>query len=57
MIGKFMISFTHNAMYIITAEVCPTVIRNTLVSFIQTFSGVGTIISPYVQELVKILRF
>lgn len=53
LIGKFSISFTYNTIYIITAESHPTVIRNSVISICESFSGLGAIIAPNVQLLVK----
>lgn len=50
-LGKFSISFTYNAIMIITAETYPTVIRNTSLSICSVFSKFGAILSPYVQLL------
>jgi OCT family organic cation transporter-like MFS transporter 4/5 len=52
LIGKFSISFTYNGIYIITAEIYPTVIRNSCVSTCQTFSRFGAVISPQIQLIV-----
>jgi OCT family organic cation transporter-like MFS transporter 4/5 len=38
LIGKFTISFTYNGIYIITAEMYPTVIRNSTVSICNNSS-------------------
>lgn len=53
LIGKFTISFTYNSIYIITAEIHPTVIRNSSVSLCQTFARMGAIIAPNIQLLVN----
>lgn len=41
LLAKFCISFTYNSIYIITAELHPTVIRNSSVSICQTFARFG----------------
>ena len=57
LIGKFCISFTYNGVYIITAELHPTVIRNSSVSICQAFARIGAIIAPNIQLLVSVLYF
>lgn len=49
--AKFAISFTYNGIYIITAEMYPTVIRNSAVSFCQTFARLGAVLAPNFQLL------
>ena len=56
LVGKFAVSFTFNAIYVITSESYPTVIRNTAVSICACFSRIGGTLSPYVQLLVIIFR-
>lgn len=56
LIGKFSISFTFNTIYIITAESHPTIIRNSVISICETFSGIGAVIAPYIQLLVFIRK-
>lgn len=52
LVSKFAISFSYNTIYIITAECHPTVIRNSSLAICQTFSRIGTVISPNIQLLV-----
>lgn len=52
--AKFAISFTYNGIYIITAEMYPTVIRNSAVSFCQTFARLGAVLAPNFQLLVSL---
>jgi hypothetical protein len=52
MAGKFAISFTYNAIFIISAESYPTPIRNTTVAIAQSFGRFGSIIAPSIQFLV-----
>jgi hypothetical protein len=56
LISKFSISFTFNGMYIITAELYPTVVRSSAVSVCQTLARFGSIISPNIQLLVKCFK-
>ncbi len=56
LVAKFAISFTYNEIYVITAELYPTVIRNGAMSVCQTFSRFGAILSPQVQLLVRFIR-
>jgi hypothetical protein len=51
LVAKFAISFTFNAIYMITAELYPTVIRNLAVSICQGFGRFGAVISPEIQLL------
>jgi OCT family organic cation transporter-like MFS transporter 4/5 len=53
LIGKFAIAFTYNAIYIISAELYPTMIRNTSVALAQSFGRLGSIIAPSIQLLVR----
>jgi OCT family organic cation transporter-like MFS transporter 4/5 len=55
--AKFSISFTYNSIYIITAELHPTVIRNTSLSICQTFSRFGGVIAPNIQLLGEMYWF
>ncbi len=55
LVGKFAITFTLNVIFVITAELYPTVIRNSAMSINQTFGRLGSIISPNIQLLVKYL--
>ena len=53
LIAKYGISFTFNTIYIVTAEMYPTNIRNSAVSICVAFSRFGGLISPQVEKLVK----
>lgn len=55
--GKFFISFTFNAVYIVTAEAYPTEIRNTALSFCSAQSRIGGTIAPYVQLMGSLYWF
>ncbi|RNA07782.1 organic cation transporter [Brachionus plicatilis] len=57
LIGKFSISFTFNTIYIITAESNPTVIRNSVISACEFFSGLGAVVAPYIQLLGQLYWF
>ncbi|RMZ97216.1 organic cation transporter isoform X1, partial [Brachionus plicatilis] len=57
LVSKFAISFSYNTIYIITAECHPTVIRNSSLAICQTFSRIGTIISPNIQLLGEIFWY
>lgn len=54
LVSKFAVSFSYNTIYIITAESHPTVIRNSSLAICQTFSRIGTVISPNIQLLVNL---
>jgi hypothetical protein len=53
LVAKFAISFTYNGIYIITAEMYPTVVRNSAVSICQSFGRLGSVLSPNFQLLVS----
>ncbi|CAF0986427.1 unnamed protein product [Brachionus calyciflorus] len=57
LIAKFAISFPFNGMMIITSELHPTVIRNTVVSFCTTISQIGSIIAPQLYLLGELYFF
>ena len=57
LLGKMAISFTFNGVYLVTAEIYPTTIRNTAVSFCSAFSRIGGVIAPYVMLLVTITLY
>lgn len=52
MIGKLAITSSYGAIYIITAEQFPTVIRNVGLGASSTFARIGGVIAPYVNHLV-----
>jgi OCT family organic cation transporter-like MFS transporter 4/5 len=51
LVGKFSISFNFNAIYIITAESYPTIIRNSIMSVCSASGRIGAMLSPYVSLL------
>ena len=51
LIAKFGISFTFNTIYIVTAEIYPTGIRNSALNILISFSCFGGLISPQVETL------
>ena len=53
MIGKFGSSAAFATIYLFSAELFPTVVRNSAMGASAAFSGVGAIIAPYVVELVS----
>ena len=54
MVGKFCISATFAIIYVYTAEVFPTVIRNAAVGVSSMCSRIGAIVAPQVVLTVKI---
>lgn len=53
MIGKFAVTTTFTVVYAYTAELYPTVLRNTALGACSTASRVGSIIAPYFIYLSK----
>ncbi|XP_076439513.1 organic cation transporter protein-like [Babylonia areolata] len=51
MLGKLGISGSFTAIYLITAEIFPTVIRNFGMGCSSGFGRIGSIVSPYVADL------
>ncbi|CAM1312764.1 Uncharacterised protein g6074 [Pycnogonum litorale] len=53
MIGKFCIASAFAMIYVYSAELFPTVLRNTGVGSCSTIARIGSILAPYVKELGK----
>ena len=53
MIGKFGISTSFLVIYVFTAELYPTPVRNVSVGAGSFFARIGGVIAPYVIELVS----
>ncbi|KAK6169201.1 hypothetical protein SNE40_020297 [Patella caerulea] len=51
MMGKLAISAAYATIYIFTAELFPTVLRNTALGSSSTCSQIGGMISPYIADL------
>ena len=53
MIGKMGVSASFTIIYIFSAELFPTVVRNSAIGWGSVFARVGGILSPYIADLVK----
>jgi OCT family organic cation transporter-like MFS transporter 4/5 len=53
MIGKFCITSSYGLIYVYAAEIYPTVVRQAGVGSCSIAARVGSIIAPYVKELVS----
>ncbi|XP_022237076.1 organic cation transporter protein-like [Limulus polyphemus] len=51
MIGKFCITASFAIVYVFTAEIFPTIIRNIGVGLSSTFGRIGSIVAPFVKEI------
>ncbi|KAH9381098.1 hypothetical protein HPB48_010770 [Haemaphysalis longicornis] len=51
MIGKFLITASYGILYVYSAEIYPTVVRNVGVGSSSTIARFGAIIAPFVKEL------
>lgn len=51
MIGKFLITASYGILYVYSAEIFPTVVRNVGVGSSSTIARFGAIIAPFVKEL------
>jgi hypothetical protein len=54
-IGKAMASAAFNSGYVFTSKLYPTSVRNTLVSLVSSIGRVGSLISPQINLLRKIV--
>ena len=55
MIGRFCISGSFGIVYVFSAELFPTVLRNTGIGAGSMHARVGGLIAPFVTELVSIV--
>lgn len=53
MIGKFCIAASFAIIYVYSAEIFPTVVRNVGIGTCSTIGRIGSILSPFVKELGK----
>ena len=53
MIGKFCISASFAIIYVFSAELFPTVVRNVGVGSGSFWARVGGVVAPYIGELVS----
>uniref|UniRef100_A0A023GLG6 Putative synaptic vesicle transporter svop n=1 Tax=Amblyomma triste TaxID=251400 RepID=A0A023GLG6_AMBTT len=51
MVGKFLITASYGILYVYSAEIYPTVVRNVGVGSSSTIARFGAIIAPFVKEL------
>ncbi|XP_023222063.1 organic cation transporter protein-like isoform X2 [Centruroides sculpturatus] len=54
MLGKFCITSSYIIVYIFSAEIFPTVVRNVGVGTSSTFARIGSAIAPFVKELGQV---
>ncbi|XP_041354562.1 organic cation transporter protein-like isoform X1 [Gigantopelta aegis] len=54
MIGKMCVSAAFTIIYIFSAELFPTIVRNSAIGWGSVFARVGGIISPYIADLGKL---
>lgn len=52
LIGKFFVSALFSAIVLYVSELYPTIIRNTGIGILLTFSQIGSIIAPYIVEIL-----
>lgn len=57
MIGRLCISSVYAVVILYTSDLFPTVIRATAIGTSSTFSHVGSIIAPYVVDLLGIIAW
>ncbi|KAK0064416.1 organic cation transporter protein [Biomphalaria pfeifferi] len=55
MIGKLCSSACYAILYILSAELFPTVIRNSGIGFCSVFENIGGMISPYIADMGIVL--
>ena len=54
MLGKVGISAAYAIIYVWSAELYPTVIRNAGMGLSSTFANIGGMISPYIADIVSL---
>lgn len=54
MVGKFGISAAFSSIYLVSAELFPTVMRNFGMGCSSTLARVGSAVSPYIADLVSL---
>ena len=54
MLGKVGISAAYAIIYVWSAELYPTVIRNAGMGLSSTFANMGGMISPYIADIVSL---
>jgi len=54
MLGKVGISAAYAIIYVWSAELYPTVIRNVGMGISSTFANIGGMISPYIADIVSL---
>ena len=56
MVGKMGVSAAYAIIYLISAELIPTVIRNSAMGFCSVFENLGAVVAPYIADLVSAFR-
>lgn len=55
MLGKFAITISFCVVYVVTAEMFPTKVRQSMVSYGSTFGRVGSMLAPQTPLLVSLV--
>ena len=53
MIGKFQIAASFAVIYVYAGELMPTVVRSESLGISSFFAGIGLLIFPYINTLVR----
>ena len=56
MIGKFCVTSSFGIIYVYSAEIYPTVVRNVGVGSSSMVGRIGSILAPFVKEMVYLLN-
>ena len=54
MVGKFCITVSFGTIYLFSAEIFPTVVRNIGVSSCSFWARIGGMVAPYIGSLVRL---
>ncbi|GIY10295.1 organic cation transporter protein [Caerostris extrusa] len=54
MLGKFFNSASFDTVYIYTAEIFPTVVRNVAVGSSSTWARIGALIAPFIRQVADV---
>ena len=56
-VGKLLFSAAFVIIYVLTAELFPSTVRNSGLSMCATFGKTASLISPYIVHLVCVVNF